>query len=275
MPDPSTFTTVINSYLPEPHASLLNGILFGVSLKTSKVFYEQLKTAGLLHLVVLSGMNITLLAAMLLPLTRYFSKIVSIVIIILIIIIFVIFVHPQAPIVRAAFMGILTFVAIIYGRKTSALYLLFLSAIFIAIVSPRWLTTVSFQLSYAATLSLILFNTQKPFHISQDVKGWKRRWIELRHGLYEEFGTSVAAQILSAPVIFFYFKQVSLVSPLANVAVAWTVGPLMVFGFLTAFLGKIYYPLGLPFAGVCYVLLSYMVWMINLLSRLPYAMIKF
>jgi hypothetical protein len=52
MPDVSIFTSVINSYLPEPHASLLNGILFGVSLKASKTFFEQLKIVGLLHIVV-------------------------------------------------------------------------------------------------------------------------------------------------------------------------------------------------------------------------------
>ena len=39
MIDPSIFTSVINSYLPEPEASLLNGMIFGVSLKTTKEFY--------------------------------------------------------------------------------------------------------------------------------------------------------------------------------------------------------------------------------------------
>ena len=42
--NPSVFTSLINSYLPEPHSSLLNGIIFGIDIKTSKLFYEQLKT---------------------------------------------------------------------------------------------------------------------------------------------------------------------------------------------------------------------------------------
>ena len=95
---PKIFTNVINYYLPEPHASLLNGILFGINLKTTKEFYEQLKIVGLLHLVVLSGINITLLASIVTQTTQFFSKRVSILITMLTIIFFVLFVGIQAPI---------------------------------------------------------------------------------------------------------------------------------------------------------------------------------
>src|SRR4030042_1356909 len=115
---PQIFTEVINSYLPEPQASLLNGIIFGINLKTGKIFYDQLKMVGLLHLVVLSGINITLLATIVGSLTRFLSKKYSLLITILIVILFICFVGPKAPIIRAGFMGILTFVGIIMKRKT-------------------------------------------------------------------------------------------------------------------------------------------------------------
>jgi len=41
---PQIFASVLNNYLPEPHSSLLNGILFGVDLKTSKELYQELTT---------------------------------------------------------------------------------------------------------------------------------------------------------------------------------------------------------------------------------------
>ena len=145
---PSIFTSVINSYLPEPHSSLLNGIIFGVNLKTTKEFYQQLKVVGLLHLVVLSGINITLLSSLISSSTKFLSKQLSTLITILAIISFVVFVGPQAPIIRAAFMGLLTHVAIITGRKNYTLYALFLSLIFVLIFWPDLLKTVSLQLSY-------------------------------------------------------------------------------------------------------------------------------
>ncbi|KKP34439.1 MAG: Competence protein ComEC, partial [Candidatus Roizmanbacteria bacterium GW2011_GWA2_32_13] len=154
---PSIFTNVINSYLPEPHASLLNGIIFGINLKTSKLFYEQLKIVGLLHLVVLSGINITMLGAIIANITGFLGKRASILLTILTIILFILFVGPQAPIVRAGIMGMLTLVAVLYGRKNIGLYSLFLSLIIIAIVFPDWLASVSLYLSYGATLGIMLF----------------------------------------------------------------------------------------------------------------------
>lgn len=255
---PSTFTSVINSYLPEPHASLLNGIIFGVNLKTTKEFYQQLKVVGLLHLVVLSGINITLLSSMISSSTKFLSKLWSTLITILTIILFVIFVGPQAPIIRAVFMGILTHVAIITGRKNYTLYALFLSFIFILIFWPDWIKTISLQLSYGATFGIILFG-----------QGQSNNWI------IKNLRLSLAAQVFTAPIIFFYFKQISLISPLANLLVAETIPPLMVFGFLTAFLGKINYFLGLIPAYICYGVLEYIVWVIRILAKIPFAFVQF
>ncbi len=258
MPDPSIFTNIINSYLPEPHASLLNGILFGVNLKAGKVFYNQLKIVGLLHLVVLSGINITMLGSITASLTQSFSKRASILITILTIILFILFVGFQASIIRAGFMGMLTLVAILYGRKNLAVYSLFLSLIFIAVFWPKWLTTVSLQLSYGATLGIILFAQSSS-----------------RSELWRELKTSLAAQIFTVPIIFIYFKQISLIAPLSNLLVAFTIYPLMIFGFLTAILGKIHYLLGLIPSLICYGLLQYMVFVIEMLSKLPFVYFNF
>ena len=258
MISPSIFTSVINSYLPEPHASLLNGIIFGVNLKTSKEFYQQLKVVGLLHLVVLSGINITLLSSMISSLTKFLSKRLSTMITILTIILFVIFVGPEAPIIRAAFMGLLTHVAIITGRKNYTLYALFLSLIFILVFWPSWLKTVSLQLSYGATLGIILFG-----------QGQSDNYI------LNSLRLTFAAQVFTVPIIFFYFKQVSLISPLANLLVAETIPVLMVFGFLTAILGKISYFLGYLPSLLCYGILSYIVWVIETLSNIPYIFLQF
>jgi len=258
MINPSYFTQVVNSYLPEPHATLLNGIIFGVNLKTSKEFYEQLKVVGLLHLVVLSGINITILSSLIASMTSFFSKWTSTLITILIIILFIIFVGPQAPVVRAGVMGVLTSVAIIFGRKNITLYSLFLSIFFIAVFYPTWLTTISLYLSYGATLGIIFFGQTTS-----------------KNKLFSELKISLAAQVFTAPIIFIYFKQISLVSPLSNIMVSGIVPPLMIFGFLMAIFGKINYFLGLIPAYICYGLLSYMIWVIENLSKLPFVFLQF
>jgi len=255
---PSFFTSVINHYLPEPQSSLLNGIIFGVNLHTTKLLYQQLKIVGLLHIVVLSGMNITILATIVGSLTSFFSKRISILITILTIFLFILFVGPQAPIVRAGFMGILTFVSFLTGRKNYVLYSLFLSLVFISLVFPKWLTSVSLFLSYGATIGIILFGPK-----SKDTE------------IIKEFKTTIAAQIFTAPIIFIYFKQISLIAPISNILVAPIISPLMIFGLLTAILGKINYFLGLIPAYICYGLLTYIVWVVETLSKLPFVFIQF
>lgn len=258
MPDTSIFTSVIDSYLPEPHSSLLNGIIFGIDLKTSKEFYQQVKVVGLLHIVVLSGTNITILITTIGSLLGYFSRHLIILITILIVILFILFVRPQAPIVRAGFMGILTLVSILFGRKNYILYSLFLSLVFIALIFPEWLISLSLLLSYGATLGIIFFGPKVG-----------------DSGIVKELKTTISAQIFTAPIIFFFFKQISLIAPLSNILVAPIIPPLMIFGFITAILGKINFFLGLLPSYICYGLLTYMIWVIDLLSRLPFSFIQF
>ena len=268
---PETFAKIIRMYMSEPQASLLNGIIFGIQLTTSRDFYEALKMVGLLHIVVLSGINITLLSGVVSSFTSIFGKYVSCMITILTVILFTLFVGIQAPIIRAAFMGILTLVSISFGKRTFALYSLFLSIILTLIFWPQWIKTVSFQLSYAATFGLIIFG--KKSHTSS--KKSSNRINKLFSYISSEFQTSLAAQVFTAPIIFIYFKQVSLISPLSNILISFTIAPLMIFGFATAILGKIDYFLGLIPAYICYGILTYIVFIVKTFSNIPYAFISF
>lgn len=256
----SIFTSIIDSYLPEPHASLLNGILFGIPLESKSIFYQQVKVTGLLHIIVLSGTNITLLAVMIGALTSFISKKASLIVTIATIIIFIWFVGPAPPIIRAGVMGVLSHISLLYRRSTIALLLLFLSAVFTGIIWPHWLSTVSFQLSYGATLGLILLKSPKQAHSSP---------------LLAELWPSLAASVFTVPIIFIYFREISLVAPLANLAISFVIGPLMMIGFLTAFLGRIHFALGIIPAYLSYVMLSYMIYIIQTISSIPYIFFKF
>jgi len=133
-----------------------------------------------------------------------------------------------------------------------------LSLIFIAVFWPKWITTISLQLSYGATLGLIIFGKKQA-----NIKSAPTKYI------VNEFITSLSAQVFTAPIIFIYFKQISLISPLANVMVSFTIAPLMVFGFITTIAGTIWHPLGIIPAYFCYGILSYMVWVVEWLSKIP------
>lgn len=267
--NPSIFTSIINSYLPEPQASLLNGIIFGIDLKSTRTFYQAIKEVGLLHIVVLSGINITILTAIIGNVTIKLGRKVSTIVSILSILIFIVFVGPKPPIVRAGVTGIIALVAIIYGRKKIALYSLLISAIFIAIFWPSWITTISFQLSYTATLGIILFGHPK-YH-----KKVENLYQYLQKKAWEELKPCLAAYFFTLPIIFINFRQLSLIAPLSNLLISFIIAPLMIFGFLTAVLGKINFILGIIPALVCYGILSYLVFVIETLAKIPFGFIQF
>ncbi len=272
------FTDVFRMYLPEPHASLLSGIVFGEKLNVSESFQHAIKITGLLHMVVLSGINITLLGASVGILTRGFGRKLSALLSIGVIIMFVLFVGADPPVTRAAVMGILSLVAVVYERKTLGMYLLCISAVIMVVIKPEWLTSVSFQLSCAATLGIMLWGgssvgSRKKEDI--DRNPYVRIALALKDYFLSELRPSIAAQMLTAPIIFWYFREVSVIAPLSNIFVAFAVPPIMIFGFLTAFLGYIHPVLGLIPAIICYGLLHYVIEMIYVMSRIPYIFYSF
>jgi len=280
-----SFTSLINSYFPEPHASLMNGILLGRPLFVTNTFYTQLKNVGLIHIVVLSGMNITLLTAIIMStIVKYIGRKIASILTIVIIIAFVQFVGAEAPVVRAAIMGILSLIGLLYGRRTIALYLLFLSGLIMVILNYEWLTSISFQLSFSATLGIILFgsggkNEEDAIPVKTGIQ-IKKRWIpdQVRDDLWkyfmEELRISLAAQVFTLPIIFWYFRQISFISPIANILVAWLIAPLMILGILTIALGLVSWHLGFVISWLVYPLLEFIIWVVETLAKVPFGSVR-
>jgi len=153
-----TLTAIINRLLPEPHAGLLSGILFGTRASLDPHLYQSLINSGTLHITALSGANITILMNLAIPpLLRVFSRRIASLLTCGIIIGFIFFVGPSPSIVRAGLMGALSLVATTLGKQTWALWFWCITAVAMILFSPPIVTNVSFQLSTLATLGIILF----------------------------------------------------------------------------------------------------------------------
>lgn len=262
-----TFTTIIDQLLPQPHAGLLSGILFGTKETLSKELYDALVTTGTLHIVALSGMNITILSGIVgATLGPFFSKRVASLITIVLIIMFILFVGPSPSVIRAGIMGGISLIAISFGRQYWSFYTLLLAAGSMVLLRPAWITDLSFQLSVLATLGIVLFATGAT---GASVKSALWQLIE------SNLRITLAAQVFTVPLIFLQFHRISLVSPLANVLIGWTIVPITVLGLLVAILGWVWLPLGQIVAWASWVFLQYLVGTIYLASQLPMASVNF
>jgi competence protein ComEC len=134
------------------------------------------------------------------------------------IIFYTLLVGANAAVVRAAFLGMLTLLGHQLGRRQVALNSLAFVAAFMAIITPTALWDVSFQLSFAATLGIMLYTesfTQWFTHfaerfISQDIA------IRLAGVVGEYFLLTLAAQLTTLPLMVYYFKRISLTALIVN-----------------------------------------------------------
>lgn len=240
--------------LPQPHSALLAGVTIGSKSSIPKDFWEALKASGTAHVVVASGMNVTLVAKFLIAaLALWLPRMRAIPLAIIGVWFYALLSGFDAPIIRAAIMGSLAFTAQELGRISFAWRTLVLSAALMLFIVPSWLTDIGFILSFAATASLILFEAKV-----RKILGIIPKMIR------EDFSTSLAAQIGVAPILFLSFGQFNILSPLINAAVLWTIVPITIIGMVGGIFGLVFEPLGKMVLLLTYPLTSWFIFVVNL-----------
>lgn len=239
--------------LPEPHASLLAGLTLGSKAGLPASFWETLKKTGTAHVVVASGMNVTLVASFLIGILIIFlPRRKAIPLALVGVWSYSLLSGFDAPIVRAAIMGSVAFTAQAFGRLQAASRALFFSAAFMLIIKPDWITDLGFILSFVATISLMLFE-RKIASLIRFVPGIFR----------EGLSTSLAAQIGVAPILFVTFGQFSLLSPIVNALVLWTIAPITIIAGVGGILGLFSTVVGKMIIFLAYPLTTWFIWIVG------------
>ncbi len=123
---------------------------------------------------------------------------------------YVLFVGADAPVVRAGLMGVLLVSAIALGRRATAYVSLFATALILTLINPMALWDVGFQLSFAVTLGMILFAPTLVRIAPRSRAG------QVLHFLNDALILTLAAQILTIPLVAYHFGRLSLVAPQAK-----------------------------------------------------------
>ncbi len=250
-----TLVATIKESLPDPQAPLLLGTILGIKSGFSPDFYEALRVTGTLHVVVISGYNISVIINTLARILGFVPLKVRFALTLGFVFLFVLLVGPEAPVVRAAIMGTIALLGTVLGRQGDALRALFASGLIMVALSPEWVTELSFQLSFLATLGLIIL-----FPLFDRVLPGKGMFLR------EDLVTTMAAQVMVWPLIAYHFGQVSLLSPIVNTLVLWTIPIITYLGLVTATIGSIVN--GIPSLIMIPVrpFLDFFVWIVNLFS---------
>ncbi len=254
----------INRLWHEPYASFVAGILYGYrgGLGTLN---EDFSRTGVTHIVAVSGFNITIIATVLMTIiTRFFlPRRKAFWMVLLGVIVFVVFTGMSASVVRAGIMGIITLVAYQLGRLSRIGNTLAATAVVMTLHNPFVLMwDAGFQLSFISTMGLV--------YVSPFLEGV----IPAKAGiqwLRESFLSTMAAIIATLPLILSQFGRLSLVAPIVNVLILWTIPFLMLFSFIAVLVSFIFYPLGQVIAWMTWVGLAYVVEVVRWFSSLSFA----
>ncbi len=253
------FDAGMQSALPEPQASFALGLLIGQRTTLPKTITAQLTAVGLVHIVAVSGYNLTILVRGI-GRVKLGSKYQKLVISLGLIVGFVLITGFSASIVRAAIVSILGLWAWYYGRRLKPLLLISFAAALTALWNPFYIwSDLGWYLSFLAFFGVLVI---APLIASRFFKTQPKI---LTMVLLE----TLAAEIMTLPLILMTFSQLSLVALLANVLVVPLVPPAMLFsaaaGLSGAFLPAIAGWVALPARLV----LTYMLDVISILSGIP------
>jgi competence protein ComEC len=263
-----------NIYLifPDPEASLLSGILLGVDTGLPNDLQQAFKDTGTAHIIAISGFNIAIIAGLFFALfSRLFGQLRGSILAILGIALYTVLVGADAAVVRAAIMGGIALTVRQLGRRNDGLNALMLSAVIMSIINPNVPWDVGFQLSFFATLGLILY--AEPF------QNWAIRVIsryttpgaaqQIATPISEYFLLTLAAQLTTLPIMAYQFKRISLVSLIANPFVLPVQPAVMIVGGIAVILSLIWLPLGAVAAFAAWPFVAYTIRLIELFALLP------
>lgn len=259
---------------PDPEAGFFAGVLLGLDDDIPDHVYDAFRDTGTAHVIVISGFNIAVLTALGLNLLKPLMRWERAAFLTLGLIGgYTVLVGADPAVVRAAIMGGLGLLARHLGRRQHGLTTLTVSAGLMAAVWPDVLWDVAFQLSFAATLGLILYGQTLVEGFERWVARWLARdWARRVSGPVGEFLLlTLAAQWTTLPVVVWHFRRISLISPLANLLVLPVQTPLMVLGGLALVASGIWLPLGQTLAWMAWPWAAYTIRVAEILARVPWA----
>src|SRR3990167_10013979 len=123
----------VGALLPAREATLVVGMVLGVDT-ISQEFRQELIKTGTIHVVVVSGQNLMIVAGIFLALTKYLGRRQSMILAILAVFSYAFLTGFEPPVVRASIMVLVSTLAIFLGREADALWSLFIAATAIVLI---------------------------------------------------------------------------------------------------------------------------------------------
>lgn len=253
----------LSKVIPAPESALLGGLLLGGRDALSSDLQDIFRTAGIIHIVVLSGYNITIVAEFIMRLFGFMSFQLRLASGATAIVLFAIMTGGSATAIRASAMALLVLLARAIGRKYDISRALLIAGMLMVVENPRILVfDLSFELSFSATVGLI--------YVAPIIERYLIK-VPTRFKVREVTVATLATQITVLPLLLYTNGLLSLVALPVNLLILPLIPLTMFLGFFTGVVGLVSTALTLPLAYLSYALLHYEIAIPTFFANLPYA----
>lgn len=269
----------INNYLPDKQASLAEAILLGNKNNLDNDVKTAFTNAGVSHIVVVSGMHLSILVSFVYGLTyrllkkRKLSACLSVVIILL----YMTITGFSPSVVRAGVMMTVVMLSALLNRKSSSINSLGLAALAVTIFNPLSAGDTGLLMSFGATLGIIIFYPPLRGFILRKIPDVHNKIInKIIHGIISCICISVSAVIMTFPITLVVFGTFNIYFILSNLLITFLTPAALVCIMVVAVTGSIpvisvaVYPFAFAANGLC----SYFIFITDLVSSLPFATIN-
>jgi competence protein ComEC len=247
-------------------AALLRGMVLGQDEQLSEAVRTDFKRSGLAHLLAVSGQNVVLLAMLVLGagMALDLGLRARLLAALVLVAAYVPLAGGGPSIQRAGVMGAAGLIAALAGRPASRWYALGLAAAVTLAINPRTSGEPGWQLSFAAVVGLLALAPR-----------WREalRRARLPGPLADAVAVTAAATLATAPLMAFYFEQVSFASLPANLLAAPAVAPVMWLGMLGIAVAQVSPALCAPLNALNGSLLAYLEWIAHVAAQPPAAVL--
>ena len=263
----------INVNVGGDEAAFLNGLVTGYRADFSKELKDDFIKAGVMHLIAVSGLNVSYIIIFL---TILFSLLriplnIKIYLLLAALLFYCYFTGATASIIRAVIMGSLLILNFRVQRKINFLNVIGFSALVILLIDARQLFDSGFILSYSAVISIVVIFERINEVIGKRLEDWSKDRRKIFYYAYITLLTSVSAQAGVLPITIKYFEKVSLVGIFTNVVAIPLSNFSLALGFIQVLTGILSGYLSSVVAEVNFVLLHIQLMFIKWAAGLHYS----
>lgn len=259
---------------PEDTAPLMKALLTGDKSEfyDDDALYCAMKTAGLSHIIAVSGMHVSFILGLLriftgrrrasaflgIPLIWFFAAMSGL----------------SPSVIRASLMMTLLLSAPLLRRENDAPTSLSAALLLLTLINPQAIGSISLQLSFAAMAGIILVTPHIYSSMGRLFKDVKGLFAAILRYLSALISASVGAIVFTTPIAALHFGYVPIYSLLSNLLCLWAMSTAFSAGYITCIVGALYFPVGSALAWVIAWLPRYTIVVVKLIASLPFAQLS-